>query len=144
MKLFNALMSVDVALPVLTVIANVVLSPFVNVIVLRLTEAVVKLKLADVNKLAVAVFNDEVLAPTAVNLVSTDAVYVARVEFFVSCDAVKALSEVISVAPPPQLPVLTVIAKVVLLPFVKVIVLRLTLAVIKNEPLSVSVTQLPD
>ena len=41
------------------------------------------------------------------------------------------------------LPVLTVTAKVVLLPFVKVIVLRLTLAVTKNEPLSVSVTKLP-
>ena len=70
----------------------------------------------------VKVFNEEVLAPTAVNLVSTDAVYVANVVFFVFCepvkvfndevdapiallivnwDAVKALREVRSPPPPP-------------------------------------------
>jgi len=46
----------------------------VNVKVLPLNEAVVKLKLVDVNKLAVAVFNEDVLEPMDINLVSTYAV----------------------------------------------------------------------
>jgi len=53
---------------------NVVPSPFLNVRVLPVNDAVVKPKLADVNKLAVAVFNEDVLTPTDVNLVSIDAV----------------------------------------------------------------------
>jgi len=99
--------------------------------VFPLKDAVVNPNEAEVNKLAVAVFKDEVLEPTAVNLVSTDAVYIANVVFFVSCDEVKLFNALMSVV--TALPVLTIILNVVLLPFVKVIVLRFTEAVVNPK-----------
>jgi hypothetical protein len=103
---------------------NVDASPFVNVKVFPLKDAVTNAKLAEVNKLAVALFNEDVT--------------LANVEFFVSCEAVNAFNEVKSVV--TALPVLTVMLNVDASPFVNVIVLRFTDAVTNELAVIADVT----
>jgi hypothetical protein len=105
---------------------NVVVSPFVNVKVFPAKDAVTNVKLAEVNKLAVAEFNEEVTF--------------SNVVFFVSCDAVNAFNELISVVPPPPLPVLTVMLNVDASPLVNVIVFKFTLAVTNELAVIADVT----
>jgi hypothetical protein len=108
----------------LTLTANVDVSPFVKVIVLPTADAVTNDKLVEVNKLAVAEFNEEV---TLANVVS-----------FVSCEAVNAFNELMSVD--AALPVSTVMLNVDASPFVNVIVLRFTDAVTNELAVIADVT----
>jgi uncharacterized protein YggT (Ycf19 family) len=108
----------------LTLTANVDVSPFVKVIVLPTADAVTNAKLAEVNKLAVAEFNEEVT--------------LAKVVSFVSCEAVKLFNAVMSVV--TALPVLTIMLNVDASPFVNVIVLRFTDAVTNELAVIADVT----
>ena len=117
---------VSIVLPLISGITtpNVDVSPFVNVRVFPLNDAVTNDKLADVNKLAVALFNEEVT--------------LANVLFFVSCEAVKLFNAVMSVV--TALPVLTTILNVDASPLVKVIVFKFTDAVTNELAVIADVT----
>ena len=157
-------------LPVLTVMLNVDASPFVNVIVFKFTLAVTNelaviadvtydevaasklpiLWLADcvnVFILVIELFKDAVVVSILFNLLFVEDVYefneevtLAKVKSFVSCEAVNAFNELMSVVPPPPLPVLTVMLNVLASPFVNVIVFKFTLAVTNELAVIAEVT----